>query len=385
MNLADDSIVGIVAGEASGDFLGAQLIDALRNRLPHLRFAGIGGPSMEAAGFDSWFPMERLAVRGYIEVMRHYAGIASIRRRLSARMRSIRPAIFVGIDAPDFNLSLETGLKRHGIKTMHYVSPSIWAWRGGRIRNIARAVDHMLVLFPFEEVLYRNAGIPASYVGHPLADVIPETDQTAVAREQLKISPSSTVVTLLPGSRQSELHFMAATFIRTAKLIAQYRPEIRFLVPLISRETRDLFEQALYAEDALDLPLTILFGHSRDAIAASNAVLVASGTATLEVALYRKPMVISYRMAPTTWKIMRRMRYQPWVGLPNVIAGHFLVPELLQEDAVPQNLAQAVINALTDHYVRNRLPQHLGAMHHSLKCNAAERAADAVLKCMTQN
>lgn len=385
MNLAADSIVGIVAGEASGDFLGAQLIVALRRRFPHLRFAGIGGPNMEAEGFDSWFPMERLAVRGYIEVMRHYAGIASIRRRLATRMRSIKPAIFVGIDAPDFNLSLETRLKRDGIRTMHYVSPSIWAWRGGRIRHIARAVDHMLVLFPFEEVLYRHAGIPVSFVGHPLADVIPEADQTAAAREQLKISPGSTVISLLPGSRQSEVHYMATTFIRTAQLITEHRPEVRFLVPLISRETRDLFEKALYAEGALDLPLTILFGHSRDAIAASNAVLVASGTATLEVALYRKPMVISYRMAPTTWSIMQRMRYQPWVGLPNVIAGQFLVPELLQEDATPKNLSQAIINALTDPCVRQRLPQHLGDMHRLLKRGAAERAADAVFQCMTQN
>jgi len=384
VTLAADSIIGIVAGEASGDFLGAELINALRKRFPKLRFVGIGGPNMDAAGFDSWFPMERLAVRGYVEVMRHYAGIVAIRRRLASHMRAIRPSVFIGIDAPDFNLSLEANLKSNGIKTMHYVGPSIWAWRGGRIGKLAHAVDHVLVLFPFEEVLYRSAGIPVSYVGHPLADVIPEADQTAAAREQLRIAPGSSVVALLPGSRQSELHYMASTFIRSAKLIAQRQPGTRFLVPLISRKTRDLFEAALYSEGAQELQLTTLFGHSRDAIAASNAVLVASGTATLEVALYRKPMIISYRMAPATWKIMKCMRYQPWVGLPNIIAGRFLVPELLQDDATPENLSQAVINEMSDPSVRQRLPQHFGAMHALLKRNAAERAADAVLQCIDQ-
>jgi lipid-A-disaccharide synthase len=247
---------------------------------------------------------------------------------------------------------------------------------------MARAADHVLVLFPFEEKLYQDAGIPASFVGHPLADVISESDQTQAAREQLKVQPGRSVVALLPGSRQSELRYMASTFIRTAILIEQRRPGTRFLVPLVSRETRDIFEAALYAEGALELPLTILFGHSREAIAASNAVLVASGTATLEVGLFRKPMVIAYRMSPTTWNLMKRMRYQPWVGLPNIIAGRFLVPELLQEQATPENLAQAVINALTDPSLRHRLPLRLGEMHSQLKCNAAERAADAVLRCM---
>jgi lipid-A-disaccharide synthase len=299
-------------------------------------------------------------------------------------MREIHPALFIGIDAPDFNLSLEANLKSAGIKTVHYVSPSVWAWRGWRMRHIARAADHVLVLFPFEETLYRNAGVPVSYVGHPLADIISEIDQTAAAREQLKIPSESTVVALLPGSRQSELQYMAAIFVRTALLIARLRPSTRFLVPLISRETRDLFERALYAEGGQDLPLTILFGHSRDAIAASNAVLVGSGTATLEVALHRKPMVISYRMAPITWRIMQRMRYQPWVGLPNIIAGRFLVPELLQEDAEPENLAQAVINTLADPCIRERLPEHLGSMHRLLKCAASERAAEAILQCINQ-
>lgn len=385
MTAADSSLIGIVAGEASGDFLGTHLMTALRRRAPKLRFAGIGGPGMQGAGLDCWFPMETLAVRGYAEVLRHYASIASMRRQLAGRMRKERPGLFIGIDAPDFNLSLETGLRRNGIRTMHYVSPSVWAWRGWRIRHMKHAADHVLVLFPFEEKLYLDAGIPVSYVGHPLADLIPEHDQTQEAREQLKIQPGRSVVALLPGSRQSEVRYMASTFIRTAKFIEQRRPGVRFLVPLVSRETREIFEAALYAENALDLPLTILFGHSREAIAASNAVLVASGTATLEVGLFRKPMVITYRMAPTTWRLMTRMRYQPWVGLPNIIAGRFLVPELLQDQATPENLAQAVLNALTDPVLRQRLPQSLAEMHRRLKCDAAERAADAVLQCLRRN
>lgn len=376
-------VIGMVAGEASGDFLGASLIAAIKERLPLARFVGIGGPKMEALGFESWFPMERLAVRGYAEVLRHYLGIVSIRRELFRRLIQAPPSIFIGVDAPDFNLALERRLKRRSIRTVHYVSPSIWAWRGGRLRNIARCVDRMLVLFPFEEAIYRKAGIPATYVGHPLADLVPQSDQTAVAREQLQIPPGSTVIGLLPGSRQSELAYMAGTFIRTARLIDQQRPGCRFLVPMVSRETRDMFEGELYAQGAEKLPVTILFGHSRDAIAASNVVLVASGTATLETALYRKPMVIAYKMAPSSWNIMARMRYQEWVGLPNIVAGRFIVPELLQDDATPENLSQAVLNELSDGRIRQRLPALLAKMHGQLRCNAANRAAEAVVECLT--
>ncbi len=372
----------MVAGEASGDFLGAHLITALRKRMPGIRFAGIGGPNMEAAGFQSWFPMERLAVRGYVEVLRHYVSIVSMRRKLAQRLLSESPALFIGIDAPDFNLSLESVLKRKGIRTLHYVSPSIWAWRGSRIRSIGRAIDRMLVLFPFEEEIYKKAGIPVSYVGHPLADIIPVSDQTYSAREQLRLPPVGNVIALLPGSRQSELRYMASTFIRTARKIEQLRPGNHFLVPLVTRQTREIFETALYAEEAQNLPLTILFGHARSAIAAADAVLVASGTATLETGLFQKPMVITYRMAELSWRIMSRMRYQPWVGLPNIIAGEFLVPEFLQHEATPENLAQAVISSLTDPIVRGRLPQRLEAIHLQLRQNTAERAADAVLQCL---
>ncbi len=378
----ESPLVGIVAGEASGDFLGANLIAALRKRRPELRFAGIAGPAMQAQGCESWYPMERLAVRGYVEVLKQYWGLVSMRRELGTRLLDQRPALMIGIDAPDFNLELESRMRRAGVRTLHYVSPSIWAWRGNRIKRIARAVDHMLTLFPFEQDIYRKAGISATFVGHPLADIIPEKDQTSLAREQLRIPAGRPIVALLPGSRQSEMRYMASTFIRTAKLMEQRQPGMRFLVPMVSRETRSIFEAALYEEGAENLPLTLLFGHSRDAIAASDAVLVASGTATLEVGLYRKPMVIAYRMSPTTWRIMSRMRYQPWVGLPNIILGRFLVPELLQEDATPENLAQAMLNEMTDPVIRDRLPRRLAELHELLRMGAGERAAEAALQCM---
>lgn len=375
-------IISMVAGEASGDYLGAGLISALKERLPGVRFVGIGGPKMESLGMESWHPMERLAVRGYVEVLKHYAGITAIRRDVLQRVAQLRPAAFVGIDAPDFNLKLERGLRDRGIRTIHYASPSIWAWRGGRIRGIAKSVDHMLVLFPFEESIYENAGIPATYVGHPLADVIPMEDQTMLAREQLQIAPLHPVVTLMPGSRQSELAYMADTFVQTCMRIHAARPDCRFLVPLVSRETRSQFEKAVYAAGAQDLPIRILFGHSRTAIAASNAVLVASGTATLEVALYRKPMVIAYRMAPGTWRLMSRMRYQEWVGLPNIVAGKFIVPEILQDDATAENLAQALLNQLSDKQVGSRLNREFEGIHAKLRRNASSRAAEAVVTCM---
>ena len=382
MSATGTPLVGMVAGEASGDFLGAHLVRALRERRPEIRFAGIGGPRMEAAGFDSWFSMEKLAVRGYTEVLRHYPEIVSIRSRLKQRLLAAKPSLFIGVDAPDFNLGLERSLKRRGIATMHYVSPSVWAWRGSRVRKIGRSADQILALFPFEVPIYRNAGIPVQYVGHPLADAIPTEDGTAAAREKLRIPAGRRVVALLPGSRQSELHYMAGLFVRTAQLVAEHLPGTHFLTPLASRETRAQFESALYAGGAQDLPLTILFGHAREAIAAADAVLVASGTATLETALYRKPMVITYRMANTTWKLMSRMRYQPYVGLPNIIAGEFVVPELLQDEATADNLAQALLNVLLDPVVRRRVPERLADMHKLLRQDTAARVSEAVLACL---
>jgi len=375
----DPTVVGIVAGEASGDFLGAHLIAALRARIPNLQFIGIGGPKMSAEGLDPWFPMEKLAVRGYVEVLRHFAELVGIRRKLARRIVEERPSLFIGVDAPDFNLPLERRLKQAGIPTVHYVSPSLWAWRGGRLSAIARSVDKMLVLFPFEESLYLEAGVPVEYVGHPLADASPQEDGTAAARDQLRLPSSDKIIALLPGSRQSEVGYMASTFVHTAKMISERHSAVHFLVPLVSRETRTLFEEALYAADAAGLPLSVLFGHAREALAACDIALVASGTATLEAALARKPMVITYKMADLTHRLMSRMAYLPWVGLPNIIAGEFLVPEILQDEAIPENLAQALLNSLNDPVVTSRLPQRLDDIRQSLRRDAAGRIGDALL------
>ena len=371
--------VALVAGEASGDYLGARLIRALQSRGIALEFFGIGGPSMNALGMQNWFPMEKLAVRGYIEVLRHYAEITGIRREIKRRLLADPPDLFIGIDAPDFNLDLEIDLKRRGIPTVHYVSPALWAWRGGRIKRMAQAADLVLALYPFEPAIYAQAGVTATFIGHPLADDIPNQDRTQAAREQLRITKPGKVVTLLPGSRQSELKYLAALFINTARLMLQQDKSLQFLVPVVSRETRTLFEQALYDEAANDLPLTVLFGHARDAIAAADIVLVASGTATLETALSGKPMVVSYRLSRGSWWLMSRMRYQPWVSQPNIIAGQYLVPELLQDDATPENLCQAMMNLLRDGLVTQRLKKQFSLINQELRHDAAERAADAVM------
>ena len=375
----DPILVAMVAGEASGDFLGAHLIAALRERAPGLRFVGIGGPKMEEQGFESWFPMEKLAVRGYVEVLRNFLEILAIRRKLQRRLFEAQPRLFIGVDAPDFNLSLERKLKGAGIPTVHYVSPSLWGWRGGRMSSIAASVDKMLVLFPFEEPLYRDAGVPVAYVGHPLADLTSDDNGTAAAREQLKLPATSKVIALLPGSRQSELRYMAGCFVQTAKLIATRQPAVHFLVPLISRETRAIFEEAVYAAGASDLPLTVLFGHAREALAACDVALVASGTATLEAALARKPMVITYKMAELTARLMAKMATVPYAGLPNIIAGEFVVPEILQRDATPENLAQAVLNSLNDPVVGRRLPERLNRIRLLLRKDTAARASEALL------
>ncbi|HUY02601.1 MAG TPA: lipid-A-disaccharide synthase [Rhodocyclaceae bacterium] len=382
--MAGQMKIAVVAGEASGDLLGAHLIQALKARLPDAHFLGIGGPKMQAAGQDAWWPAEKLAVRGYAEVLRHYRDIAGIRRRLLARLLADPPDAFIGVDAPDFNLWLEARLKAAGIPAIHFVSPSVWAWRPKRLRRIARSVSQMLCLFPFETALYQKHGVPACYVGHPLADLIAlEPDQQA-ARERLNLEPEGLVFALLPGSRQSELQYMALTFIETARRLHARYPQARFLVPLVTRETRIQFENALWAAGAQELPLTLLFGHAHDAMAAADAVLVASGTATLEAALYKKPMVIAYQMSPWSWRLMRRMRLQPWVGLPNILAGRFVVPEFLQDEATPDNLAQALGNLVADPVVGPRLFRLFSELHRQLRQNTAERAAAAILPLLRQ-
>jgi lipid-A-disaccharide synthase len=371
--------IGVVAGEASGDLLGAHLIGALRAHLPEARFTGIGGPRMQSAGLEVLYPMEKLAVRGYVEVLRHYAEILGIRRRLAARLIEQPPALFVGVDAPDFNLDLELKLRSAGIPTAHLVSPSIWAWRGERINKIRRAVERMLVIFPFEQEIYEKAGIPATYVGHPLAEMLAPSPDRAVAREQLRLPVTAKVIVLLPGSRLSEVGQMADTFIETARQIAAALPDAQFLVPLVNRSTRELFETALYRRKAGELNLTNLFGHAHEAMAAADVVLAASGTATLEAALIGRPMVIAYRMPRASWWIMSNRRYQPYVGLPNILAGEFIVPEFLQDEATPENLSQAVLNLLFDGVVRARLETRFAAIARELRQDSAGLMASALL------
>jgi lipid-A-disaccharide synthase len=372
-------LVGIVAGEPSGDLLGAELVSALRRRRPGLRFAGIAGPKMMAAGVEALYPMDKLAVRGYVEVIKHYREITGIRASLRRRFLAGRPAAFIGIDAPDFNLDLEATLKAAGIPTIHYVSPSIWAWRGGRIRKIRRAVSRMLTVFPFEAPLYERAGVPVTYVGHPLADMLAGVPGRAAVRAELRLPAAAPVVALLPGSRVSELEQLADLFVAAAERIAQAVPGVRLLVPLVNRQTRELFEAALYRRQSGKLDITLLFGHAHAAMAAADVVLVASGTATLEAALLQRPMVITYRMPQLSWWIMNSRRYQPWVGLPNILAGEFVVPELLQDAATPDALAAAVIDLLQDKAKREAIERRFAAMAVELRQDAAERAAAAVL------
>lgn len=372
-------VIGIVAGEASGDLLGSHLIAALKEAHPGLEFVGIGGPKMQSAGMEVLFPMEKLAVRGYVEVLRHYAEIAGIRRKLRAHFLANRPDLFIAVDAPDFNLGLELALKQQGIPTIHYVSPSIWAWRGERIHRIKRAVTHMLALFPHEPAIYQQAGVPVDYVGHPLADLLPEQPKRAEMRETMRIPLKAKVFAFLPGSRQSEVRYLARTYIETARLILQQIPDARFLVPLVSRETRGIFEQAIYDCEAHELPLTMLFGHAQDAMIVADGVLVASGTATLEAALLKRPMVITYRMPALSYWLMKRKRYQPYVGLPNILCERFVVPELMQEDATPENLAQALLNLVNDQAAVAELEQIFTGLHQTLRQDTAKKAAQAIL------
>ncbi|MEF8712933.1 MAG: lipid-A-disaccharide synthase [Accumulibacter sp.] len=375
--------IAMVAGEASGDLLASQLIQALQARLPNAVFYGVGGPKMLGLGFDAWHPLEKLSVRGYVEVLRHYREIAGIRADLKRRLLADPPDVFIGVDAPDFNLGLEKALKQRGIATIHYVSPSIWAWRGGRIRKIGAAVARVLALFPFEPAIYQKQGIPVSYVGHPLADMLPVEDERDSARALLGLPLLAAIFALLPGSRQSELQYMADTFIETALRIHVEIPDALFLVPLATRETRLLFEAALHRCQAQERPIRLLFGHAHQAMMAADVVLVASGTATLEAALLKRPMVIAYKMAPLSWWLMQRIGgYLPYCGLPNVLAGRFIVPEFIQDDATPDNLAQALLNLYADKTVCDGLKAQFRALHLQLRQNAAEKAALAVIGCL---
>lgn len=369
-----------VAGEASGDLLAGMLLAGLKRRWPQASAAGIGGPRMGAQGFESWWPHDKLAVRGYVEVLRHYREIAGIREQLAHRLLEDRPDVFIGIDAPDFNLGLEARLKVAGIRTVHFVCPSIWAWRGKRVLKIARSVDHMLCLFPFEPALLHPHGVAATYVGHPLADAIPLAPPRSASRAALGLGEGDAVVAVLPGSRRSEIQYIAPTFLRTVALLHRQRPQLRFVLP-VAPGLRALLDP-LVAEHAAGVPLMLLDGRSHEALAACDVTLIASGTATLEAALFKRPMVIAYKMNALSWQLMKRMRYQPWVGLPNILCESFVVPELLQGDATPQALAAEVLAWLDSPARAESLLTRFNDLHHQLRRDTANAAADAIAQVL---
>ena len=367
--------IAVVAGEVSGDLLGAGLLAALRARFPDCRFEGIGGARMIERGLVSLFPMERLAVMG-VDLAR-YREILGIRRHLMRRMLADPPDLFVGIDAPDFNLALERTLRRAGIPTVHYVSPSVWAWRRYRLKKIAQSVDLMLVLFPFEAKLYRQHGIPVTYVGHPMADEIAlEINQVAL-RTRLRLTEPGAIVALLPGSREQELRAHAVLFVRTALWLYERHPELQFVVPFVSRQGRMIFEEAVKSCNAWDLPIRRFSGHSREVMAAADVVLLASGTAALEAALLRRPMVVTYRLSAVTAMVVRLFSHVSMYSLPNHLAGRMLVPELMQKNARPELLGAAIEQQLAG-VGGSRLARAYGAMHKRLRRNGSERAAAAI-------
>jgi lipid-A-disaccharide synthase len=367
----------LVAGETSGDLLAGLLLGGVRQRWPDLQSFGIGGPHMDAQGFDAWWPSEKLAVRGYVEVLRHYREIVGIRAQLQQRLLSRdRPDVFIGVDAPDFNLDLEANLKADGVRTVHFVCPSVWAWRAERVEKIRRSADHVLCIFPFEPELLSQHGIASTYVGHPLANVIPLEPDRAAARATLGLRDEDTVIAVLPGSRASEVQYLARLFFGAAALLQRERPGLRFVVPAVPA-LRERITAAARAAGLGDT-LQVISGQSHTALAACDVTLIASGTATLEAALFKRPMVIAYNMNWLSWQIMRRKQLQPWVGLPNILCGEFVVPEYLQDAATPQALSQAVLAWLDAPARITALQQRFTALHHTLRRDTAQLATDAI-------
>jgi lipid-A-disaccharide synthase len=374
--------VAMVAGEASGDMLAGLLLKGLHQRWPQAQAQGIGGPRMAEQGFDAWWPHERLAVRGYVEVLRHYRGIVAIRRQLLARLQANPPAVFVGVDAPDFNLELERQLLMSGVPTVHFVCPSVWAWRAHRLEKIRQSVRHMLCIFPFEPALLSAHGIASTYVGHPFAATIPMQADKAAARLQLGLPQQATVVSLLPGSRSSEIDQLAPIFLQAAAWMQKREPDVHFVLPTFAALRPRL--QTCIDRWGQGVQLSLTEAGSHLALAACDVSLVASGTATLEAALFKRPMVIAYRMNPLSWQIMRRQKLQPWVGLPNILAAEFLVPEFLQDQAKPEVLGQAVLDWLHRPQQVAHLQQRFVDMHHSLLRDTAQLATDAIEQTMAR-
>ena len=378
--MARERTIALVAGEASGDLLAAPVISEILQRDPDMRCVGIGGDRMISAGFDAWHHVRELSVRGYVEVLRHLPRLLNLRRTLRERVVATKPQVFVGVDAPDFNLALEEQLRGQGIRTVHFVSPSIWAWRGERIHQIARAVDRMLLVFPFEQKIYDDAGIPASYVGHPLANMIPMIPDAAAARRRLSVQVEGTLLAVLPGSRPDEVRHNGPAFVAAMAAVAAEQPQMRFVMPVADAAFRSTIEQLIAAQPGLATKVDIVNGCSHDCLEASDIVLVASGTATLEAALFKRPMVIAYKMSPLTAWIMWRKGRIPHVGLTNILAGELVVPELLQHHATPATLARAVLDWLHDAARCERIAARFTEMHHSLKRDTARLVTDAIFE-----
>ncbi len=369
--------IAMVAGEASGDTLGSDLMLSLQARYPNARFVGIGGPKMLSLGFESWFAMEKLSVMGFFEVLKHLFELLKIRKSLIQKLLLLKPDVFIGIDAPDFNFKVESELKKHNITTVHYVGPSVWAWREKRLEKVRHAVDGVLVLFPFEPDYYHRYQIPVKFVGHPLANQFPQTPNTFQARETLGLGDNDCITAILPGSRMSEIERMADIYVQAAKILSEIYPKMTFVIPCVNDKARQRIQQAV-GQFGLNVDIDLVDGQSRLVLEACDQALVTSGTATLEAALMKKPLVLAIQVHPISYWIMKRLATTEWIGLPNILANESLVSELIQEQATPQKIAIQMGRLIMDNKLRQRQIDAFELQYIALKQNASELAADAI-------
>ncbi len=388
LSIKDSPTIAIIAGEVSGDILGAGLIHALKARYPQAKFIGIGGERMIAEGFETLFDMEELSVMGLVEVLKHLPRLLNIRRSIIEQLLALKPDIFIGIDAPDFNLDVELKLKQQGIKTIHYVSPSVWAWRQKRVYKIAAATNLVLAFLPFEKAFYDRFNVPCRFIGHTMADAIPLKPNREEACQLLNLDSTQRYVAMLVGSRGAEVEFLSEPFLQTAQLLHQRYPDVKFLVPLINQKRRQQFEQ-IKQRVAPELDMILLDGNARAAMIAAEATLLASGTAALEAMLCKSPMVVGYRMKPFTYFLAKRLVKTQYISLPNLLADEMLVPELIQEDCNPTNLAEKLSHSLRGDKsaVQNRhvLLQRFAELHQMIQCNADQQAAQAVIDLLERS
>lgn len=376
---SDSPVFALVAGEASGDTLGAELILSLKKRFPTARFIGIGGPKMLAEGMESWYPMERLSVMGLFEVLKVLPGLLKLRKELIQRLLDVKPTVFIGVDAPDFNFRVEAAMKAAKIPAIHYVGPSVWAWREKRLLKIKRWVDGVLVLFPFELPLYEKYGIPAKFVGHPLANQVPETPDRSAARKVLGLSEAVPVTGLLPGSRSSEINLLIDVYVQAAVILHGMYPQMKFVIPCVNDKAKQRIQQSLN-DFGQGLDVRLLDQQAQLAMAASDQLIVTSGTATLEAALMKRPLVLAIKLHPITHWIMRRLATTQWIGLPNVLAQKTIVPEFIQDEATPQQIALGLAKLISDQTMRDAQLTEFNRQYHQLKQNASELAVDAIVE-----